>query len=172
MAPVPRKAPRPSRTTTGPTAKGDITVKDGALSHEGRWLRLVPTTLSDAQKAKLPHLAKGTAWSVDPRDRDRVREALRGQVIATRRAADDALLAATGVHEAPGVITVKPGDLVVVFNATPDRQSQRLTEPDAGTYRLHPVQAAGADRVVRSATCTRSTGTCEVPGRSVAVFAR
>jgi hypothetical protein len=64
------------------------------------------------------------------------------------------------------------GDLVVVFNATPDRQSQRLTEPGAGAYRLHPVQAAGGDRVVRTATYTKSTGTFEVPGRTVAVFTR
>ncbi|GHE97920.1 hypothetical protein GCM10018772_22870 [Streptomyces fumanus] len=77
--------------------EGDITVEDGALSHEGHWLRLVPTTLSDAQKAKFRHLKDGTAWSVDPRDRDRVREALRGQLIATQRAANGALLAATGV---------------------------------------------------------------------------
>ncbi|MFF9764601.1 alpha-amylase family glycosyl hydrolase, partial [Streptomyces caelestis] len=83
--------------------KGDITVKDGALSHEGHWLRLVPTTLSDAQKAKFRHLKDGTAWSVDPRDRDRVREALRGQLVATQRAANGALLAATGV-QIPGVL--------------------------------------------------------------------
>ncbi|WP_077796430.1 pullulanase-type alpha-1,6-glucosidase [Streptomyces sp. JHA26] len=83
--------------------KGDITVKDGALSHEGHWLRLVPTALSDAQKAKFPHLKDGTAWSVDPRDRDRVREALRGQLVATQRAANGALLAATGV-QIPGVL--------------------------------------------------------------------
>ncbi|MFI0503851.1 pullulanase-type alpha-1,6-glucosidase [Streptomyces albogriseolus] len=83
--------------------KGDITVEDGALSHEGHWLRLVPATLSDAQKTKYPHLKDGTAWSVDPRDRDRVRQALRGQLIATQRAANGALLAATGV-QTPGVL--------------------------------------------------------------------
>ncbi|MGW6546836.1 alpha-amylase family glycosyl hydrolase, partial [Streptomyces massasporeus] len=83
--------------------EGDITVKDGALSHEGHWLRLVPTTLSDAQKATFPHLKDGTAWSVDPRDRDRARQALRGQLIATQRAANGALLAATGV-QIPGVL--------------------------------------------------------------------
>ncbi|MEW1872899.1 alpha-1,6-glucosidase domain-containing protein, partial [Streptomyces caelestis] len=78
----------------------------------------------------------------------------------------------SGTDETPGVITMKLGDLVVVFNATPDRQSQQLTEPGAGAYRLHPVQAAGADRVVRTATYTKSTGTFEVPGRTVAVFTR
>ncbi|CAM5612174.1 Alpha-amylase GacZ2 OS=Streptomyces glaucescens OX=1907 GN=gacZ2 PE=4 SV=1 [Streptomyces glaucescens] len=83
--------------------RGDITIEEGALSHEGHWLRLAPTTLSDAQKAAHPHLRDHPAFTVDPRDRDRVRTALRGQVIATQRAADGALLAATGV-QIPGVL--------------------------------------------------------------------
>ncbi|MEU5097229.1 pullulanase-type alpha-1,6-glucosidase [Streptomyces sp. NPDC020996] len=78
---------------------GSITVKDGALtSDDERWLRLTRTTLTDAQKAKFPHLKNYTAFSVDPRDRDRVREALRGQVVASQRAANGAVLAATGVQ--------------------------------------------------------------------------
>ncbi|MFJ3986288.1 pullulanase-type alpha-1,6-glucosidase [Streptomyces fungicidicus] len=78
---------------------GSVTVRDGALdSGDARWLRLAKTALTDAQKEKFPHLAKGTAWTVDPRDRDRVREALRGQVVATQHAANGAVLAATGVQ--------------------------------------------------------------------------
>ncbi|WP_037855780.1 pullulanase-type alpha-1,6-glucosidase [Streptomyces sp. NRRL S-340] len=78
---------------------GSITVKDGTLtSDDERWLRLGKTTLSDAQKAKFPHLKDYTAWSVDPRDRGRVREALRGQVVASQRAANGAVLTATGVQ--------------------------------------------------------------------------
>lgn len=79
---------------------GGISVVDGALSDEGRWLRLTPSTLTDAQKAKYPHLKDYPAFTVDPRDRDRVREALHGQLIATQRAANGALLAATGVQSA------------------------------------------------------------------------
>ncbi|MGW1022307.1 pullulanase-type alpha-1,6-glucosidase [Streptomyces sp. NPDC002577] len=78
---------------------GSITAEDGALtSTDERWLRLEKTTLTDAQKAKFPHLKDYTAWSVDPRDRDRVREALRGQIVASQRAANGAVLAATGVQ--------------------------------------------------------------------------
>ncbi|MFJ8195927.1 pullulanase-type alpha-1,6-glucosidase [Streptomyces sp. NPDC096152] len=78
---------------------GSITVKDGALtSDDERWLRLTKTSLTDAQKAKFPHLKDYTAWSVDPRDRDRVRAALRGQLVASQRAANGAVLAATGVQ--------------------------------------------------------------------------
>ncbi|SHN33487.1 alpha-1,6-glucosidases, pullulanase-type [Actinacidiphila paucisporea] len=89
---------------------GGITVKDGALSSEGHWLRLqkVPGGLTDAQLARFPQLKGYAAFTVDPRDRGRVRDALRGQVIATQRAAGGtsqaggsgggALLAATGVQ--------------------------------------------------------------------------
>ncbi|WP_425577153.1 pullulanase-type alpha-1,6-glucosidase [Streptomyces enissocaesilis] len=82
---------------------GGISVVDGALSDEGRWLRLSPSALTDAQKAKYPHLKDHPAFTVDPRDRDRVREALRGQIVATQRAANGALLAATTV-QLPGVL--------------------------------------------------------------------
>ncbi|MEV8559008.1 pullulanase-type alpha-1,6-glucosidase [Streptomyces sp. NPDC051917] len=78
---------------------GSIAVKDGALtSDDERWIRLEKTTLSDAQKARFPHLKDYTAWSVDPRDRDRVRTALKGQLVASQRAANGAVLAATGVQ--------------------------------------------------------------------------
>ncbi|MEU0145652.1 pullulanase-type alpha-1,6-glucosidase [Streptomyces sp. NPDC006288] len=79
---------------------GGISVVDGALSDEGQWLRLGATGLTDAQKAKYPHLKDYPAFTVDTRDRDRVRESLRGQLIATQRAANGALLAATGVQTA------------------------------------------------------------------------
>ncbi|WP_309061124.1 pullulanase-type alpha-1,6-glucosidase [Streptomyces sp.] len=78
---------------------GSVKVQDGTLtSDDERWLRLTKTSLTDAQKERFPHLKDGTAWSVDPRDRDRVREALRGQVVASQRAASGAVLAATGVQ--------------------------------------------------------------------------
>ncbi|MFE7410399.1 pullulanase-type alpha-1,6-glucosidase [Streptomyces laurentii] len=82
------------------TAAGGITVTDGALSDEGRWLRLAPGALTDAQKAKFPHLKDFPAFRVDPRDTGRVRDSLRGQLLATQRAANGALLAATGVQTA------------------------------------------------------------------------
>ncbi|WP_328746759.1 pullulanase-type alpha-1,6-glucosidase [Streptomyces sp. NBC_00285] len=78
---------------------GSITVDGGALtSDDERWLRLTRTALTDAQKAKFPHLKDYTAWSVDPRDRDRVRQALSGQLVASQRAANGAVLTATGVQ--------------------------------------------------------------------------
>ncbi|MGI5249938.1 pullulanase-type alpha-1,6-glucosidase [Actinacidiphila glaucinigra] len=79
---------------------GGLTIKDGALSGEGHWLRLqrVAGGLTDAQKARFPHLRDYAAFTIDPRDRDRVRTALTGQVVATQRLATGALLSATGVQ--------------------------------------------------------------------------
>ncbi|MFF9276092.1 pullulanase-type alpha-1,6-glucosidase [Streptomyces griseosporeus] len=89
---------------------GSITVKDGTLtSDDERWIRLARTTLTDAQKAKFPHLANYTAYAVDPRDRDRVPEALRGQLVASQRAANGAVLAATGVQIAGVLDDLYPG---------------------------------------------------------------
>lgn len=89
---------------------GSIAVKDGTLtSDDERWLRLTKTTLTDAQKAKFPHLKDYTAWSVDPRDRDRVRQALGGQLVASQRAANGAVLTATGVQIAGVLDDLYPG---------------------------------------------------------------
>ncbi|MCH0565013.1 pullulanase-type alpha-1,6-glucosidase [Streptomyces sp. MUM 2J] len=89
---------------------GSITVDDSRLtSDDERWLRLTRTTLTAAQKAKFPHLKDYTAWSVDPRDRDRVRRALRGQIVATQRAANGAVLSATGVQIAGVLDDLYPG---------------------------------------------------------------
>ncbi|WP_189820547.1 alpha-1,6-glucosidase domain-containing protein, partial [Streptomyces olivaceoviridis] len=76
----------------------------------------------------------------------------------------------SGKDETPGVITMRLGDLVVVFNATPDRQEQRVPALAGQRYRLHPVQAAGADAVVKTSAYTTGTGTFSVPARTVAVF--
>ncbi len=83
--------------------EGGIEVVGGALSDEGHWLRLTPGTLTGAQREKFPHLKEYPAFTVDVRDRDRVKDALRGQLLATQRAANGALLAATGV-QIPGVL--------------------------------------------------------------------
>ncbi|MFF7153096.1 pullulanase-type alpha-1,6-glucosidase [Streptomyces sp. NPDC008139] len=76
----------------------------------------------------------------------------------------------SGPDETPGVITMKAGDLVIVFNATPTTQKQRVEAARGTSYALHPVQAAGTDPVVRTSTYAAGTGTFTVPGRTVAVF--
>ncbi|WP_436840759.1 pullulanase-type alpha-1,6-glucosidase [Streptomyces virginiae] len=77
---------------------GAVKAENGALTGPAQWLRLARAELTAAQKQKFPHLSAYSAFSVDPRDRDRVREALRGQLVASARAANGAVLAATGVQ--------------------------------------------------------------------------
>ncbi|WP_078965478.1 pullulanase-type alpha-1,6-glucosidase [Streptomyces aureocirculatus] len=74
--------------------------------------------------------------------------------------------------ETPGVITMRLGPLVVVLNATPRQQTQRVRDLAGTAYALHPVQARGSDPVVRAAAYERGSGTFEVPARTVAVFKR
>ncbi|WP_245769325.1 pullulanase-type alpha-1,6-glucosidase [Streptomyces indicus] len=78
----------------------------------------------------------------------------------------------SGERETPGVVTMRLGDLVVIFNATPERQEQQLNQAAGTGYRLHPVQAEGSDRTVKSARYEAGSGTFTVPGRTVAVFTR
>ncbi|MFD5034359.1 pullulanase-type alpha-1,6-glucosidase [Streptomyces sp. NPDC058405] len=127
---------------------GGITVEDGALSDEGRWLRLNPSALTDAQKAAYPHLKDYPAFTVDVRDRDRVRESLYGQLIATQRAANGALLAATGV-QTPGVLD--------------DLYSARAVEADLG-----PVFAHGRPTLSLWAPTAQRVD-LELDGRTVAM---
>ena len=75
-----------------------------------------------------------------------------------------------GPDQTPGVIVMAiegRDDIVVVFNATPDRTTQTI--PVRGRYALHPVQARGGDPVVRTSSY-RSDGSFTVPGRTTAVF--
>ena len=58
--------------------------------------------------------------------------------------------------------------MVVVFNASDEATSQSVPTLAGSSYRLHPVQAAGADRVVKLSTY--AAGTFTVPARTVAVF--
>ncbi|MFD4141241.1 pullulanase-type alpha-1,6-glucosidase [Streptomyces sp. NPDC058572] len=78
----------------------------------------------------------------------------------------------SGKDETPGVITMRLGDLVVVFNATPEEQTQRIADIADKAYRLHPVQRSGADEITRTSSYERSSGTFTVPARTVALFER
>ena len=87
-----------------------------------------------------------------------------------------------GPGQTPGVITMTLDDqggrdldprwegIVVVFNATPDTQTQIVPTLAGEAYTLHPVQAGGSDSTVKSATYNAATGAFTVPPRTVAVF--
>jgi pullulanase/glycogen debranching enzyme len=76
----------------------------------------------------------------------------------------------SGKDETPGVITMKLGRLVIVFNATPQAQDQRITALSGRPYVLHPVQAHGSDGTVKQSAYDPGPGTFTVPARTVAVF--
>ena len=83
-----------------------------------------------------------------------------------------------GPDQTPGVIVMTIDDvdgtdldparerLVVVWNATPEPQTVAVA--GAGSLVLHPVQAAGADEVVKGTIVAADTVT--VPARTVAVL--
>lgn len=60
--------------------------------------------------------------------------------------------------------------LLVVFNASDERVTQVLPELAGRRHTLAPVQAKGADAVVRQTTWSAATGTVSVPARTVAVL--
>ncbi|MGW7524040.1 pullulanase-type alpha-1,6-glucosidase [Streptomyces sp. NPDC054783] len=137
------------------SADGSIAVKDGTLtSDDERWIRLEKSTLTDTQKVRFPHLKDYTAWSVDPRDRDRVRAALKGQIVASQRAANGAVLAATGVQVAGVLDDLYPAAtkaaLGPVFHDgkptlsvwAPTAQSVAL-ELDGSTHAMHRDDTTG-----------------------------
>jgi pullulanase-type alpha-1,6-glucosidase len=87
-----------------------------------------------------------------------------------------------GPDQTPGVIVMHLDDrtgrdldprwegVVVVFNASDETTTQTVPTLAGARYRLHPVQASGADPVVRGSTYDSHTGAFTVPARTVAVF--
>ncbi|WP_435853590.1 pullulanase-type alpha-1,6-glucosidase [Streptomyces sparsogenes] len=146
---------------------GRITVEDGALTSEGRWLRLLAASLTDAQKATYPHLKDYAAFTVDPRDRDRVRDALAGQIVLTQRLANGALATATGV-QTQGVLDdlygakatkaalgpVFKGGRVTLSVWAPTAQHVSL-ELDGRTVRMRRDDASGVWSVTGAAAAWR-----------------
>ncbi|GAA0456238.1 hypothetical protein GCM10010361_20340 [Streptomyces olivaceiscleroticus] len=114
-----------------------------------------------------------TAASAAYRDLTRIRATEPDFGLATTDEVQRALsFPLSGAGETPGVITMRLGRLVVVLNATPEQQRQTVPAAAGAPYALHPVQARGADPVVRTAAYDRGTGTFTVPARTVAVFTR
>ncbi|WP_405643290.1 pullulanase-type alpha-1,6-glucosidase [Streptomyces sp. NBC_00019] len=134
---------------------GSIAAKDGALtSDDERWLRLSKTTLTDAQKEKFPHLKDYTAWSVDPRDRDRVREALKGQLVASQRAVSGAVLAATGVQIAGVLDDLHPAATKADLGPMFDRSGRPTLSVWAPTAQSVALELDGSTVKMRRDTAT------------------
>jgi pullulanase-type alpha-1,6-glucosidase len=87
----------------------------------------------------------------------------------------------TGPDQVPGLIAFGLADeetgphspfalVVVLLNAAPETKTLEVPELARRHLRLHPVQSASADPVVRTAGFHRASGTFTVPGRTAAVF--
>ncbi|MGW5446562.1 pullulanase-type alpha-1,6-glucosidase [Streptomyces asiaticus] len=139
-----------------------------AADNESKWPYAKPLLTNPAVR---PGCAEITGASGAYRDLLRIRTTEKAFSQATAEGVQRALsFPLSGTGETPGVITMRLGALVVVFNATPSRQSQTVPALAGTPYALHPVQAQGADATVRTSGYERATGTFAVPGRTVAVF--
>jgi pullulanase-type alpha-1,6-glucosidase len=129
------------------SADADIAV-EGTTVHNGLTIRLSydPGGLTDAEKARWPHLATYPVFRVRPSDAARAADAVRGQIVMIDRAADGTLRAVTGVQIA-GVlddlyaaaakpVTLGPstvGGVTTVRAWAPTAQSAQLVIRPAGS---------------------------------------
>jgi pullulanase len=139
-----------------------------AADNQSKWPYARPLL---ADPALVPGCDVAKAASAAYRDVLRVRSAEPGFRLTTGAQVQRELsFPLSGAQETPGVITMRLGRLVVVFNATPGERQQTLPALAGHDARLHPAQAHGSDPVVRRSSYDRATGTFTVPGRTVAIF--
>ncbi|MFG2889427.1 pullulanase-type alpha-1,6-glucosidase [Streptomyces sp. NPDC048248] len=139
-----------------------------AADNKDKWLYARPLLTDPALR---PDCAAINATSAAYRDLLRIHATEPAFDLPTTARVQSALtFPLSGKDETPGVLTMRVGDLVVVFNATPQRQDQTVGAIAGERYALHPVQAHGADRVTATASYAPATGTFTVPARTVAVF--
>ncbi|MGW4638519.1 pullulanase-type alpha-1,6-glucosidase [Sphaerisporangium sp. NPDC004334] len=160
------------------SAEGDIAYDKGDLTGDLRLIRLSGGgALTDAQKAKWPHLASYAALKVDPRDAHLVGQALRGQVVAVERDAAGVLRTATGV-QIPGVLDdlyaaatsaelgpVWPSSASSQLNAASASPSVSVWAPTARKVELALYQRpSGGGRTVHPMRRDDATGVWSVRG--------
>jgi pullulanase len=139
-----------------------------AADNQSKWPYATSLLTNPAARPGCPEI---TGASKAYRDLLRIRTTEKAFSQATAEEVQDALsFPLSGTGETPGVITMRLDRLVVVFNATPSRQSQAVPALAGTPYALHPVQAHGSDATVQTSTYERATGTFTVPGRTVAVY--
>ncbi len=87
-----------------------------------------------------------------------------------------------GPEATPGLLVMRVDDtvgedadpaldgLVTVFNASDETITEQIEGMTGLEYTLHPVQAEGADPVVKESTWDTASGTVTIPAHTVAVF--
>jgi pullulanase-type alpha-1,6-glucosidase len=147
---------------------GGLSIVDGKVTGNATPLRLnaVPGGLSEAQRAKYPHLWQYEAFRVDPADRGKVADALRGQVIAVERDAAGDVLSATSVQVPGALDALYTGALDARLGVTLAKGRPRLAvwAPTAQTVALELFDTPAASAVVVPMTRDDRTGVWSVTG--------
>jgi pullulanase-type alpha-1,6-glucosidase len=146
--------------------EGGLTLgSDGVTGGESLALTRDPSGLSDAIKAKFPHLASYAALKLAPGDLAKVPAILKGQIAVEALGATGGLVDATGL-QIPGVLDdlyAYEGALGVTFDrSTP---TLRLWAPTAKSVRLHLFGSSTAPAAtVYPMTADPATGVWSVVG--------
>jgi pullulanase-type alpha-1,6-glucosidase len=167
----------------------DWTGRDNGFGHglpprtenEARWPFQRPLLADPSLKPTADDVATASAAA---RDLLRLRTSSRlfrlGSAAAIRQKVGFPVSGTADAH--PGVLVMHVDDtvgqdadpalsrLLVVLNATPHAVRQRVPVLAGHALALSPVQARGADRVVKGTLWDRATGTAVVPARTVAVL--
>ena len=143
-----------------------------AASNQAKWPFMQPLLANPALK---PDCATENAASAAYQDLLRIKQSSPLFALGTSAAVQANLsYPLSGSTETPGVITLRLGSgaksMTVVFNATPNAQSQAVAALAGTKQALDPIQANGSDSVVKASAFDTATGTFTVPARSVAVF--
>ena len=143
-----------------------------AASNQAKWPFMQPLLANPALK---PDCATENAASAAYQDLLRIKQSSPLFALGTSAAVQaDLSYPLSGSTETPGVITLRLGSgaksITVVFNATPNAQSQAVAALAGTKQALDPIQANGSDSVVKASAFDTATGTFTVPARSVAVF--
>ncbi|HEX6901504.1 MAG TPA: pullulanase-type alpha-1,6-glucosidase [Thermoanaerobaculia bacterium] len=133
-----------------------------------------------------PALKPGPAAIADAYDHFREVLAIRKSTPLFRLRTGDQIKERVGFHntgpsQIPGMIVMSVTDadggvdrghdrLVVVLNGSDETQSFTLAPFQGAPLVLHPLQAASADPLVRTASFNSASGAFSVPGRTAAVF--
>jgi pullulanase len=165
---------------------------DWTLATSGWGRGLPPAEKNRDRWPLLGPLLADPALAPSPADRARAAEHFR-EVLAIRRSTGLFRLASaaevearlafhnTGPEQIPGLIVMSLADdggevdprwrrVVALFNARTEGVLFAAPELAGFDFRLHPLQAASGDPVVRQAAYDRETGAFAVPARTTAVF--
>jgi pullulanase len=150
-----------------------------AEKNEGNWALIAPVL---SNPAVAPTAADIALTAAQVQDLLRIRKG--SAMFRLRTAAEVARCVSfpDALDQADGLIVMQLGlgdrscgdglfrRAVVVINAAPVAQVYTVAGLAGQGLQLHPVQAAGADAVVKAAGYDAATGGFSVPGRSAAVF--